>query len=202
MAIVIGDDYKERTAPCYCHYDGQTQPQRGIIELTDSGYVYVGYDSEIGGGVPFAAWHGRTRRYTVPHDLTVAGVEHVLTQIAPLLQIVYDDLSVDWDGSNWIGKLTDAGKNAELEIEQIIESGDWDRWSIWTTGDYLDTLVSPGQFCDQADSWEYVLDHSREIAGELESDANKEGIWVADDVEEYIIMFAKEQIENETIGEM
>lgn len=124
-------------APLYQHYQGQTQAQPAYVELEEDGTVNASYDPEIGGAVPMTVWHGRDRRYPVSNSISMDGLKALLAYITPLLQRVHDGLSIEWDGSNIVGRLTEAAENAEAKISRICESDEWDTVDIMDAGEWL-----------------------------------------------------------------
>jgi len=198
--IKIDRSYRDSTAPTCRRYDGRPQAQAGLMELDEEGNVTVGYDPEIGDAVPMHVWHGRTRRFHIPNDLTVHGVDKLIDTVEADLQIVYDDLEISWNGSNIVGKLSEAGEDAELQIEDAIFSMEWDEgdyWNIMNVSEYLNGLDSPEDFDESVSTWTGLINHAKAIADTLICIAESEGIYLIGDVEEYIRRYAANAIEQE-----
>lgn len=119
--IRISESYKEdEIAPLFLQYRGQLQAQPAYIELYEDGRVIVDASAEKN-SMPEVMYNGRARRYQVPNDLSVTGIDALLEEVKPLLQRVHDGRSIEWDGSNNVGHLTEDAIEAEEEIEKRIE---------------------------------------------------------------------------------
>ncbi|MFE1358873.1 helix-turn-helix domain-containing protein [Streptomyces harbinensis] len=110
------------------HYSREHKAQPTYIELDlEDGVMLADYDSEVGGGSPEAVHHGRVRRYRIP-VLTAAAANSLMEELKPLAQRVLDGATIEWDGSNKVGRLNDDAAQAEAEISDRldIEGEDWD----------------------------------------------------------------------------
>jgi len=125
-------------AALYCHYSRQTQPQDCHLELDlETGELSADYNAEIGNAVPAPVWHGVVRRWGIP-CLTAAAANELMAEIAPIAQRVLDGASVEWDGSNWIGKLDADAAVAEEGAEQLAGGCDGDTVCAVDACDWLD----------------------------------------------------------------
>jgi hypothetical protein len=97
--------------PLYMQYGGQHQPQDAYIEIHANGEIHFDYNSEIGNAVPMSVWHGQIRRIAIPNDLTSKGYADLFDYISDLLQILVDGMDDRWDGSNWVGTLTEEAQD-------------------------------------------------------------------------------------------
>jgi hypothetical protein len=106
-----------------CQYPGQQQPQPVFAELDlETGELSTRYNPEIGNGVPMNVWNNRSMRFYFAGIPTVARANAAMREVAPLAQRVLDGASVVWNGSNYVGRLTDAAEDAAEEIEKRLLS--------------------------------------------------------------------------------
>ena len=105
----------------HCQYSGQINPQDCYVWL-DGHDVGASYNAEIATTVPLSVWHGTIRRYHLPFILTGQATNNLMEHLTPLLQRVADGFTEEWDGSNFVGQLTDDAQAAESQIEQEIDT--------------------------------------------------------------------------------
>lgn len=178
----------------YRHYDGQTEPQPAYIELdTQAGTLLATYNAEIGNGIPFSAYHGLDRRYSIP-IITAEAANHIMREIAPLADRVIAGTEAEWDGSNTVAKLNDDAHAAEDEIEKILGCGypysehpftDEDLVAVWdvdgaVNGDEVE------EYGITADTTDERLD---EIAAEITqnlADCGESGVAVVTGLDAYL----------------
>jgi hypothetical protein len=159
------DALRDERAPLYCRYHGQTRPQGAYIELDEDGRVDANYDAEIGGAVPMAVWHGRTRRYSVTPYLSGSALVELVDEISPLLERVHDGLSEEWDGSNHVGTLTADARSADEAIRDRLESVERD----------IDVVVDiDGWVADVDVAADATDDDLRRLAAEIDEQAWRE----------------------------
>lgn len=119
-----------RTLPLYKRYPGQSQPQRAHIELDEEGTVTAGINGEIGNAVPMDVWHGRTLRWSVSPYAFGPSLEDLINspRVIELFERVHAGRTVEWDGSNHVGRLDEDAEAAALELEAIFapDSGEYD----------------------------------------------------------------------------
>jgi hypothetical protein len=133
----VNRTYRENgRAPLYLRYEQQANPQPAYLELTEDGQVIVDSTGEIGNAVPVSVWHQRDLRWSIPHDLTSAGIDQMLEAVLPLLEELYDHHTVKWDGSNMVGELDDRGRELSDEIDRLLRE-DYERAAIWDAGDWV-----------------------------------------------------------------
>lgn len=129
----------DRTA-LYAKYSGQTNPQKVYIEFRPGeGTVTAGSDSEIGNAVPFSVWHGTVRRYHLPVVPTPQAVNELMEELQPLLERVVAGFMEYWDGSNYVGRLTENTQAVEDEIRRTIDGWQWideDLVEVWEACDF------------------------------------------------------------------
>lgn len=159
--ITITLDYglQERLAPLYHRYPRQSNPQPAYVRL-----------DETWGVVP--AITGRALASLLQRD-----------DVRALLQRVHDGHSVEWDGSNHIGRLDGGAQDASYDLDRIFGDIDpSDCAAIWTADDWL----SPNGL----DNWpaEMTLD---EAAAEAEAAALAEGVYLDTEVKPTLLEIAQ-----------
>lgn len=143
LTITLPDleELAEEQAPVYERYPGQTEAQPAHISLDEDGEVSVSSDPEIGGAVPMNVWHGRVRRYRIPCDVKGKALADFLGRedIQQALEVVHGGRTEFWDGSNYVGRLTTAARDAEEFLTAECESwfDESDRVSPMTCEDFL-----------------------------------------------------------------
>jgi len=134
-----------------CHrYPGQTEPQpaRLVIDPQEQ-TAYAEYNPESGNGVSMAIWHGRELTCCLSPYVDEGQLTDYLEGDAQrLLEAICDGHTVDWDGNNHVGRLTDEAAEALDALEQRLGR------------------LPDSEYCE-ADDWLQDLD----IPAELESHA-------------------------------
>ena len=109
------------TSSIYCQYDGQCQPQDCYIEIDlDNSKIEASYNGEIGNAVPMAVWHNRISRYEIP-CIFPATADELMKELLPLAERMEAGYESIWDGSNYVGSLTEDAQAASDEIERICQ---------------------------------------------------------------------------------
>lgn len=107
-----------RTAPLFCQYDGQIQPQPAYITLDlSTGHVDADYFGSVGGGVSMAVCNGIVRRYRVPSDLSTEQVHNIIGGAMPVLQAILLSGRTEWRDGIYKGILTEEGRELERKLE-------------------------------------------------------------------------------------
>lgn len=153
------DSLRREKAPLYHQYKGQTKPQEAYVQLTDDGEISADYSGEIGTAMPTHVWHRQTLRWDVdPHLFGDVIVEALLDPATrELLERVHAGHAVEWDGNNFVGKLTADAEAASRELASklqglaqddahLAEVLDVDTW-LWASSSL--THVWPG--CESLD---------------------------------------------------
>lgn len=129
--------YQERADRTMDEYldvrDGQ---QAGAYILLDlrTGEVVAKAASHPGSGTPMDVWLGQARRFRTAQTPTPEGMDSIIDDLWPLLEQVYEGGTIEWDGSNHVGVLTEDAQRAEDEIRERIERDydhDWWGWLVW-----------------------------------------------------------------------
>lgn len=131
MNVTINtNNLRGRVAPLYKVYPRQNGPQRAYVEMDDKGCVSADIDYDIGGAVPMRVAHNRTLRWDVSPYANGDSLADLLDSelVRGLLERVHNGHTVEWDGSNMVGRLDDDAKAAALELEQILSpySGEYE----------------------------------------------------------------------------
>lgn len=112
---------RDEEAPLYMHYSGQINPQSAYLEIAQDGSIDAAYDAEIGNGVPANVWHGQRRRLPIPNELSKMGVLDLIEDHCADLQTLIAGMDDNWDGSNWIGTLTETASAAYDRLDALNE---------------------------------------------------------------------------------
>lgn len=160
MSITINtDNLRNELAPLYRRLHGQYQPQPAYVYLDEDGNVHADYCGIIGAGQPMDVWHGRTRRWSVNPEVNGDQLAELLEsdKVRALLERVHAGLSIEWNGSNYVGRLTDDARDASDELERIFEDETRavDGGGVWRAGDWIDAasaddLLKQGESLDDA----------------------------------------------------
>ena len=137
--------------------DGTFAPRcqtQWILSLDEDGTADVYSRDYYGGdGTPMDEWHNRTLTwgFGLRGDLSVIDRDALADDLQPggrlhtLLARVHAGHSVDWDGSNHVGDLTDDASTASEQIDRLLSSDDYcdkDAPEVWDAIDWLTALGS------------------------------------------------------------
>lgn len=159
MITIHTDNLRGELAPLYRRFSGQYQPQPAYVYMDEDGNVQADYCGIIGAGQPMDVWHGRTRRWGVNPEVNGDQLADLLEsgKVRELLERVHAGLSVEWDGANYVGRLTDDARDASDALERIFEdeTRTVDGGGVWRAGDWIDPasaddLLKPGESLDDA----------------------------------------------------
>lgn len=169
--------YTDETLPVYCRYNGQYQPQPAYICLDIDGNITVEYNGNIGSGTSSAHWHGLERHYTIPANCSGSQIDELIEKIKPFLEIVHSGHTEEWDGHNYVGKLTEEAVEAEVEIEYLFQyvTGDIEIWEV-------DEYFQNSEISDLIEEDE-TIEHASE---RLEKEATENNIYLTGDIEKYL----------------
>lgn len=201
------DELRAKAAPVYRSYPQQTSAQPAFIEMDEDGAVGVDWDGIIGGGVPMDVWHRQTQRWSIPNTLTGAALADFLGRedVQALLYRIHAGHSVEWDGSNHVGRLTQDAVDASYALERLCETT-WDEDEharIWPCAEFLLDL-RPLDAAGNVTGWrdydavgllinsETTLsadatdEEIAALAESLEAEAKAEGIILEDDMAKFL----------------
>ncbi len=115
--------------PLYEKYMCQYKPQDAYVQIYDDGDIEYASDSEIGGGLPADVVHKvHVRIYGISPYLSRHGVHQLHNEIKDRLDDIIAGHSVEHDGSNYVGILTDDAADAVESIEALFELNDTWGW--------------------------------------------------------------------------
>lgn len=169
MTITLNiDNIRENRTALYCMYSQQYEPQPAYVEINEQGKVTADYSGEIGNGVPFAVWHNRTLRFAVPSTVDCDTLVEYLesAECRALLDRIHAGHQVDWDGSNYVGVLTDDAKAAAEELRDTLV--DMPTVEIWTPAEYLFSASKLADVWSGKSLDEIVPELERDIAQQLD----------------------------------
>lgn len=130
------DNLDSDRAALYHQYAGQYQPQPAYVEMTKDGIVSADWSGEIGSSTPMHVWHGRTLRWMVSSAVDCAALAEWLRGSGQeLLERVHTGHTIEWDGNNQRGKLSDDAEVASQIIEGELK--DLPTLEIWSVRDWL-----------------------------------------------------------------
>lgn len=163
-------------APLFFRYRNEINPQPAYVIMTEDGTVTADYSGEIGNDVPMYVWLNRTLRWRVPSTIRGSCLAEKLQslKIAALLQRVHDGHTVEWDGNDYAGKLTDDAKAADDALEKDLAYPDGeDNVAVWDVNDFL------FGGCALPELWPDSLDAAVE---RLTAESEREGIYLDGDI--------------------
>lgn len=129
IALSVQSSYSDDILPVHRHYKGQFEAQPARIYMDEEGRVWASYKAESDTST-MDEHHGRTLTWEIPHNITGPSLDHLIQRISPLLNRVYLGHSIEWDGSNLVGDLSDDALAASEAIEAEV--------SVLGEGDTLD----------------------------------------------------------------
>lgn len=158
MITIHTDNLRGELAPLYRRFSGQYQPQPAYVSLDKDGNVRADYCGIIGAGQPMDVWLGLTRRWSVNPEANGDQIADLLESdtVRALLERVRAGFSIEWDGSNYVGRSTDDARDASDALELIFkdETRTVDG-GVWRAGDWIDPasaddILKPGESLDDA----------------------------------------------------
>jgi hypothetical protein len=155
------------------HYAGQHQPQPAYVQLDcETGKLTADYNGEIGNAVPFAVWHGLRLRWAIP-PLKAGAANRLLEALVPIAEKIVAGFSREWDGSNHVGRYTEAADEAIEDAREVCRDfgGDDDAIQSWDAADWL--LDTPKGLTAETTDEELAA-----LAESLEAEADASGRFV------------------------
>ena len=129
MKLKPGYTYPDRNPPLYIHFPGQHEPQSAFVQLHPDGEVEFGASGEIGNAVPEAVFNDRILRIVdVDPYLSLDGLDKLHREIRPLLEEIAAGHSVEWNGNNNVGRLTEDAQEARERLMQRLWQTDWENY--------------------------------------------------------------------------
>lgn len=102
-------------------YPGQFEPQSVYLEIDpENQTISMDWYREIGNGVPEDVWHRRILWYILSIVPTVDVANQLMDDVLPLAERVVAGHSIEWDGCNHVGRLTEDAQDASDGIRDIV----------------------------------------------------------------------------------
>lgn len=109
-------ELKDKNDPIYCKYHSQYQPQEAYIQMDENGTISADYSSIVGDGMPSDVWHLRTIRFPITPNVTGSTILDFVTGYRDEFERIHEGHSVEWDGNNNKGYLTDVARDAYDDV--------------------------------------------------------------------------------------
>lgn len=167
-------------APLFKQYDGELQPQPAYVSMGADGDVEADWSGEVGNAVPMTVWHNRTLRWRVPAQAEGTALAEFLRENAPLFERVHAGHSIEWDGNNMVGKLTNDAQAAFTRISDLLETFE-PLAEVWSADAFL---FSGGNTLNDVWAPDLTLDAAVE---KLELDAAINGIVIHNSIRDALI---------------
>ena len=162
---------------------------RGYIILDGDDHHVTAYLGERS-GMPISVYNGRDQQWALPYYARADRVREFLgrADVLEALGRILAHHTLEWDWSNMIGRLGEAGENAREEFDDLLlEEDDWLQYEvIIDPEDYLsDQSTSDAEWADRGgpvtalSTDEDLLRIAAAIQSEMESDWYIEGDWVS-----------------------
>lgn len=134
----------EERFPVYCKYPGQYQNQPAFIALDlETGEVDAGYSGEIGNAIPSPVFHGIVIRFPIRPESTADMITEMISSNLENFQTVLDGSSIEWDGSNYVGRLSESASDLVNEMQCSLFDDCQEGGIIDDLGTYLDGNIDP-----------------------------------------------------------
>jgi hypothetical protein len=148
-------------------------PELYVELLDDRALIKATMEHSAHNGTPMDVWHGLRHVWSnrlSQGSLVVADVDgiHALAErLRPYLARVAAGHSVEWDGSNHVGRLTDDAREASETIADILCGAGWE-WTdgsvtVWHAGEWL-SGASLGDFGLATDSTDGDIEAAAKVA--------------------------------------
>ena len=142
------DNIRNNPPALFCQYPGQTRPQAAYVTLDEHGTITADYTGDVGNSfTPQSVWDGRAYRFRVSSYVNAALLVEWLEGIEAraLLERMHTGHSIEWDGNNNVGRLTDDADRAHDAFAEALEGfGEDTPAQIWSAADWL----SDAHLCD------------------------------------------------------
>ena len=161
------------------------RPQTPYLELdlTDK-QIHIDTYCQID-GTPISVWHGVVRWYRLsPYTDAEALTTDINAGVFDdLFQRIVDGSEVEWDGNNYVGRLNEDAREAEEELEQLLEDYVDGSIGLWDAGEWLQDSSDEELGVTAASTDDELAKKARE----LEEEARAEGaivVWLEDELKE------------------
>ena len=131
--------------------NGSTPYDELILEIEEDAVTLSTMTRYGGDGVTMDVWNGRTRQFFLAEGACVLDLDKLRAdmkdggKLAVLIDRIKAGLSVDWDGSNMKGRLTEDARDASDELGSLVDGRNRyvdDQWSVWDESDWIADLAS------------------------------------------------------------
>ena len=187
-------DYSHLVTDDIRHLDGSANggtPYSTLeLDITEDGEVSLGIRTYYGGdGTPVSEWHGRTLVYELASAKGSLGCHINLDALradlseggwlSTAIDTIRAGHSVEWDGSNMVGKLTKKARAASERLGWQLDHDPTryadDTWSTWMVGDWCQSVtheITADMTDEQLAAW----------AADCEQTALADNVHLVDDV--------------------
>ena len=125
------------------------------LKIDEDGAISLGTRTYYGGdGTPVSEWHGRTLVYSLSSARGGLGLHIDLDKLrddlreggwlSTAIDTIRAGHSVEWDGSNMVGKLTKKARAASERLSWQLDNDPAryidDSWSTWMVGDWCEAI--------------------------------------------------------------
>lgn len=189
---IDADDLQSTRAPWYERSRNESRPHTVHLQLDETGRLTILTTSPSANAVPMAVRHGRTHTWTIPATTTGQGLWTYLQQTGlALMERVYQGHSVEWDGSNHVGRLDDdataADERLTVDFERFHEIAD--QAEVWDADDWLRS----GGGTDLRDIW--ADQPLAQAVEECQTAADSESLQIDGDIETALLDWAMQTYE-------
>lgn len=171
----------------FCWYGGQSEPQACHLNLDlEDGELFCDYNGNIGSGVSAAVYHRRILTIGIP-TLTGEAANELMAEVAPIAQRVLDGASIEWNGNNNVGQLSDEAQAAFEELTRVVEDFTSDAPTVdgIYAADWYAGMDPAEELSLTADTTDEELADMEEVA-RADIEANANGVVVVQGLDRYL----------------
>lgn len=164
----------------YLKFHGQTGRQPVYLEIDPKeGTMLMDSDAIVGPGMPGEVWSGIVRQYRIPFVPTAKAANKMMRELKPLAQKIADGHSVEWNGQNWVGVLTEEAEEAERELEATLvhSEGSYEELQVYEVEAWFEPIE---------DELLRSTKSTTELAKKYERQAKRDGVYLHGDIEKHI----------------
>lgn len=188
---------REILAPLYCRFPGELEPQGAYIEITTrTRELTADYSGEIGFAIPMSVYHGQVIRIPVTPYLNGAVLADLLDsdEVQALAGRVCDGHSIEWDGNNNVGVLTDDASAALGELGEYLDEytarlDTPDIVSVWECSDWVQSAAQVGITPDTSD------EEIKALAAECEAEVSADFAMIDGNMEQHLL-YLRDQLKD------
>lgn len=203
------EELREELVPVYHKYPDNYAPQPAHLYLDEDGVIT--FDWGDANSVTMDVAEGRTLRFRIPAQVTGRALVAMLEddRILRLLERIHVGHTVEWDGSNDRGRLTDDAREASDELDRLLDLDHWDESdvaTIYTAAEWMqssvDAQTSAGESCMSREAQQFAVtqyggdifvllagstdEELRELASGIKRSAEVEGALLSDDAYDFV----------------